>query len=294
MNTIFHHHQALRAISAGVVAIFVVLNGRWHLIGEAVVSPAFYFALLVSFGIAFFLLYLVQVGNSFLDGRIAWSSNFFLRLFFQFFMCLVLPSVIDVALVSLYFKATDSIFDVTDYLFHDYPIIGLLLVLLNFYYTVPHFLGQPKAAHPQQDSLQHHLSETTMTHPHILKLSHAGKSVHFDVATDLLYFCRISKRVWVFTKDGDKYHIDDSLSNLQERYHDAGMVQINRSTIINIAVVKGYAKGLRRYTLDLIVKDEYKAVPTMDNSGFLVVTKEYIPVFKAQMELNYPHAEDME
>lgn len=81
--------------------------------------------------------------------------------------------------------------------------------------------------------------------------------------------------------------VEDSLSSLHERYHSAGLMQINRSTLVNIAIVKGYTKGPRRDTLQLIIQEEYIEIPTMQNTSLFVVTKEHLDTFKTQMEVRF-------
>lgn len=275
MKTIRRRDILLRIGASALVSIFIVLNGRWHQFTIAISAPDFYFALFISFLVAFFLLYLVRIGNTFLDREHPWEKHLMLRAFFQFILCFIVPTILDISIIAVYFRITSSEFNVTDYLMHDYPIIAMLLILLNSYYTIKHFSGPSHAPIQQQDQPAGQL----------MNLSRGRTLITVNVQTDILYCCRMAKRVQIYIRDGQRFVVEDSLRQLSEQFSESELLQINRSTIINMAIVQGYTKGVRRDTLQIIIKEPYAELPAMQNLTLFAVTKEYMEPFKAKIDL---------
>lgn len=273
MKTISYQHPSVRIIVSFLVSLFIVLNGRWHQIGEAIMSPLFYVAFTVSFTIAFFLLYVVHTGNKMLNKYSAWNKNFYLRLLLQILLGILLPAILDIILVAVFLKAKHSEMDMRVYLIHDFPIIVLLLVLMNGYYTLTYIL---------QKNAQKDVSDTI---PDIdpslaLCIQNGNKYIKLNIRDEVLYCCRMGRSITVYTTDGDAHHLYQSLSSLLSAHHEAGLIQINRSILLNKHIVQGYERGQRRNTLQVIVKKNYVDLPAMKNLTLFVVTKEHLDTFK--------------
>ena len=180
-------------------------------------------------------------------------------------------------IIALYFRLINSIFDVGDYLIHDFPIIALLLILLNCYYIIQQFRKVPV-------EIRYVMSEPNRQ---TMQLSRFDTFVTVDVARDVLYCGRLAKRVQIHLRDEQRFTVEDALRDLADQYEPSGLFQINRSIVINLAIVKGYEKGLRRDNLQLTIHEDYINLPSLQNSSLFVVTKEHIDAFKSKMDMRF-------
>lgn len=282
MKTFLLHHRTVRVGLAVIVSLFIVLHGRWQEVLDALVAPSFYLAFGVSFSIALFLLWYVHSANRILDRYFPWDgivadrlwarvAKLVFRCLLQLLVGVVIPATADLLLVGTYLNAIGEDMHTNGFLQFDFPVIVFFLVIMNgFYILVIGLLKEPKPqATPEPEPAEN-----------IMLLTHAGTCVQLQIDTDILYCCRIGKRVAIHTKDGNIYYSSDSLGNMHETYRGAGLILINRSTLFNVLVAQGYKRGLRRDTLQVIIKDEYLKIPTMDNQTLFVVTKEHIQTFK--------------
>lgn len=283
MKTILQHHRSLRVGIAMIVSFFIVLHGRWLEVLDALVAPSFYLAFGVSFSITLLLLWYVHSVNRLLDRYFPWdritSGRLLLRVYkyvlrgvLQLFLGVVIPAGVDLLLVGTYLNAIGEDMRTNGFLQFDFPVIVFFLLIMNgFYILVIGLLKEPKAIESEKPEPT---EETIM-------VTHAGTCVQLHIESDILYCSRIGKRVAIYTQDGNIYYSTDSLSTLHETYRGAGLMLINRSTLFNMAVALGYKRGLRRDTLQIIIKEDYLKIPTMDNQTLFVVTKEHINSFKA-------------
>lgn len=272
MKTTSHKQTHLGMFVSFLAALFIVLNGRWDLIGKAIVSPLFYVALTVSFAIAFFLLSVVHHGNRMLDKYHPWNKNFYLRLLLQVLVGVLLPAILDIVLVAVFLKAKHSEIDMLSYLIHDFPIVLLLLILANVYYAVNLFLQKPgHNGVPDMDNINP---------PYAIRIQNDNRNIKLNIREDVLYCCRMGRRVTIYTVDGNSYQVYQSLANLVDEHHEAGLVQINRSILLNKHIARGYNRGQRRNTLQVIFKKNYAGLPAMQNHTLFVVTKEHLETFK--------------
>lgn len=278
-KTIFRKQKTVRVSIAGIVSLFVVLHGRWDQILKVVVTPSSYLIFAASFSVTILLLWYIHYNVQFLDQHYPWKRNMIYRGILQIIIGVFIPAVVDLALVDAYFHAVGQDMLDTGFLRFDFPLIILLLLILNVHQMIYNFL---KNIHQLPDVEK---DEKVEPRNDVLTVSHAGTCVRLNIKTDVLYCCRMGKRISIFTTDGKEYYICESLSNLCTDYHGAGLVQINRSTLLNKVIAQGYERGQRRDTLQVIIKQEYALIPSMKNSSFFVVTKEHIGAFKALFEL---------
>lgn len=267
----------MRIICSGSFAIFIVLHGRWDQFEEALTSPSFYLALTFSFSIAYLLMTLVSKITRLLNRKLPWEGKSYLRVTFQLIFGIVLPALLDVLIVSIYFTWTGQDFFRSGFLLFDFPVIVFFLVLINVYYLI---------VFPLLVNLQtaNNTESAAAIPPSILVIHYNGNHIHLNVREDLLYCCRMGKRVTVYTKSGGAYDVNQTLGNLIENFQSAGLYQINRSLLINKDVIKGYTRGTRRDTLQLVIKHIYRDIPAMKDISLFVVTKEHLKDWKNYLQ----------
>lgn len=166
-----------------------------------------------------------------------------------------------------------------------------MIIFLNLYYLIHYLLlserelftvqaysnlqGSPIDQHGE--TLHAAGGATFITH-------YNGQHLFFNVRNDILYFHREGKRVQLMTVHGNLYPINESISNLEQRFSDEGLCRINRSTIINFKLVKGYVAGIRRDTAQPIIKPAYLSFIKDPQSSIFLVTKDFLNSFKLGLE----------
>lgn len=256
------------------------MHERWHLTGKALITPRFYAAFIVSFGIAYLLMYLVEIISKKLDRICLLGHDKLLRLILQFLLRsllqvisgVVLLAALDLGLMFLYFKAIGIEFPLTEYLIRDFPIVVVFLVLLNGYYVWTWVRRSKK-------------KKITEKVPEVLTISYNGTHLKLTVTTDILFFCRDRKLIKVYTTSGKEYTIKGTIVQINDKYKAVDFFQINPSTVLNLQMIQGYIAGTSRDTLQVIFKKEHQeAIHMTDNQKLLRVTKDHIEKFKSELE----------
>lgn len=257
-------------------SFFIVLNGRWHLITKAFQSPSFYVAVAISFGISYLMLTIIHRGTTALDRRAPWHKSISRRTLLQLLIGLIFPIVVDIALAAIYITATGQNFVDSGFLLHDFPIIAGFVILMNLFYLVMYLTAAPPNGDgailtdsDPNNSPQKPASDTEQTE----------NRDEQDETLDILYCCRMGRRTTIYTANGRELPTYQSLSSLLEMYSANGLIQINRSTLINVAIVEKYDRGHKRDTLQLLLKDEYVHLANYQNMDLFVVTKDHIDDF---------------
>lgn len=129
-----------RLIASVIGAHFVVMFGEKISLFEALLMPAYYIALGGSAIIAFLLINTIWAITAWLDKRYDWYEHPYLRCAYQFLVGIILTSLLAFVLAALYFYIRGQNIVDTLYLQFDYPVIILLLILLNGYYIIHYFV----------------------------------------------------------------------------------------------------------------------------------------------------------
>ncbi|MBT2621932.1 LytTR family DNA-binding domain-containing protein [Chryseobacterium sp. ISL-6] len=279
MDSLNYNNRKLRIGAALVASVYIVLHGRLHLFLKAITSMGFYVAVAASFVSAMLLTYLVHKITIWLDKHYNWRSKPVKRSLFQLVCGIIMPSILDVALMSIYFKVLGENIFQNDFFLVDFPIIVALITILNLYYLI-HFLllTEPKNLVSDQDEINN-VSEGN--NAPILTIQYSGQNIVLEVSTDVLFFYRSGRLTKVVTITGNEYPTNYSLVYLAERFQSANFSRINRSVIINRNVVTGYVPGVKRDTIQVNFKPQYyEAIQNKDRDLFRV-TKENIVDFKS-------------
>ena len=104
-----------------------------------------------------------------------------------------------------------------------------------------------------------------------MDLSFTGKSDDKSVsvsASDIYYIENVERKLFLYTKD-DVYRFEGTMSDIESRIDDTGLVRISRTCIMNTA----YLREIRQ-----IRNSHLEAV--MDNDEKLIVSRKYLPDIK--------------
>lgn len=269
-----HIYRTARIVLSILAAFFIVLNGRWNQVGEAVTSPAFFVAVCVSFCITYLLLVLIHHVSIRLDRRYTWGRNHVVRPILQLLLGVSFPLAIAVSLAALYISSTGQPVANSGYWDRDFPIILIFITMVNGFYPIFYFLLPPSDRYGGVTEARHKSQQTEY-----LTVNYNGNNVMLHLGTEVLYIYKDRKLVKLNTVTGTTYAINDTLANLTKMLADHHFCQINRSTIINTSALKGYSV-LKRGNLQARFKPIYhESIHGRDDEHFKV-TKEYIENFK--------------
>ena len=149
VKSIHYQNRWLRIFFALAASLFILFHGRWYAFFTLIQLRAFYIALIVSFIIAFLLVYAVHRITCWLDTRYDWRERLFERILLQSCLGIVGPALIDLIAVLFFLKAKGM--DPINYLLVDYPVIVCFLVFLNVYYLI-HYLALTNGFKVEEDS----------------------------------------------------------------------------------------------------------------------------------------------
>src|ERR1700748_1024171 len=135
IQTVLNYNDVVfRIIISAIAAHLIIAFGARESFFQLLLMWDYWRSLILSFLIAFFLIWLVYFATTRLDRKFDWMHHTIARIGLQILTGLALPGCIAFILAFFYFRAFGiSIFN-TRYLQFDFPVIMLLLLLLNSYY----------------------------------------------------------------------------------------------------------------------------------------------------------------
>lgn len=216
-----------------------------------------------------------------LDKRDPWTNQWPERAVLQLTLGFLVPLGFDLFVFTVYFQFLDQEITKNGFFWTDFPFIVCFILLLNCYYVLHFFIDY---AISKDEALILENSDVEIVEidsSDLMRIENNGILVNLNLTTDALYFFRDKKNVKVRTSKGNNYPVPCSLAQIVESYSELGFCQINRGTIINLKIVKGYILGSKRDTLELLVRADFD-VYLANFSERLVVTKDNIDDFKRQ------------
>ena len=104
-----------------------------------------------------------------------------------------------------------------------------------------------------------------------MDLSFAAKTEEGSVnvcVSDIFYIENVERKLFIYTRE-DVYRFDGSMTDIEKRMYDTGLVRISRTCIMNTAFLKEI-KQIRNSHLEAV----------MDNDEKLIVSRKYLPDIK--------------
>ncbi|MBN9284103.1 MULTISPECIES: LytTR family DNA-binding domain-containing protein [unclassified Flavobacterium] len=270
---VFTHYLKLaaRVVISVCASLFILFYNRPLDLTDALTSLAFYAVFVISTLVAFILVQIVHSMTLWLDRRVTWDDNFVIRFILQAALGLMLPIMIDFWFFKIYFASRgESIYENGFYSI-DFPAVCILLLSLNLLYGLLYYRTQTLKLKQEKESTAY------------LPLEYRGKEYTIDIKNEVLYFSSTNKQVRAYLKSGNSYPITDTLTTLAEKYSDYGFCQINRSTVINLEIIKAFKNGEKRHTLELTFKEGINLED--QNSTLFIVTRDNITEFKRKFGL---------
>lgn len=215
-----------RLIASLLGAHFIVSFGERESFFELLLLWYYYRALLISFLIGFTLFTLINSISTKLDRQADWRLNTTLRTALQILFGLVLPGIVAFLLACLYFSLCGLNIFHTLYLKYDFPVIVLLLLLINAYYLVYYFVRKPSGDEPSDTVEQEAYKE-------IMLVSKGSQNIPIQTS-QIAYYFRDGDYNFLRTIDGEDFVINQTLDELQQSHRPQHFFRANRQLLVHV------------------------------------------------------------
>lgn len=285
MLVLKYHPRWVRVVVALIASLFILFYGRPLDLVRSFGNVKFYIVFIVSSLVSFAMVEMTHQFTIWLDRRDPWSYKWQERAILQFTLGVQVPLIFDVFLFSVYFAYYGIDITQNGFFSRDFPLIASFMLLLNAYYAVSFYFAYGTKSKNDILILESNAVEVAAVEgSDLMRIENNGILVNLSLTTDVLYFYRDKKNVKVKISKGNDYTVPYSLAQIVECYLEMGFCQINRGTIINLKIIKGYIVGRKRDTLELLVKSDFDTY-LANFSERLVVTKDNIDDFKRQFDV---------
>jgi len=259
----FWLYLIIALISIGA-SLFITIHGNYQKGASEYWSPNFFISLITSLVLCLALIWVIYKISARLDCSYDWRKKTKQRLLLQFVLGFLVPAIVDLLIMSVYFELLGTDLFESEFLLIDYVAVILFIVTVNFVFIVYHLL-EPVIEIVDQ----------------VILTIRSGKA-HVDLkASEILYFCLVNRRMEVVVSTGEIFATRESLSNLKFQFNDAGFMQINRSVIINPKIVLGYRK-IEQNKIQIIVRPDFINSLQHRPNDVLIVTAEHLENVKKQ------------
>jgi hypothetical protein len=239
-TSVEYNNFIFRILAAFAAALFLVKYGERISIFKALLLPSFYMAMIGSFIIAFFLIYIVHYVTVGLDKRTGWQDNPLKRALFQFIFAFMLPVILAYLLAAIYFMFYDINILNTDYDILDFPVTIIMIFGLNVYYYFYAYIYRLKTAKSQnvEPELSTAAIRELIPHQKEYVLVHVNnEELYLHAVEEVCYFYCLNNSYLVKTFDNKTYGIDKTLKELEDIYAGQHFFRLNRNTILNFNAI---------------------------------------------------------
>jgi len=253
-------------------AWFIDSIGRPESTLQLMLQPYFYIDLLTGFIISFIIWEFTARIIYWLDRKYDWSEKTVPRIFMQFLFCVLVPSLMAFLLTFLLFETVwdQDIFD--SWIYTEYPMAIVLILLVNIYYLVYYFYYKWKFAEAalmqQKTETKLFIEETpakptnnitsiiTETKPQAIIVSKGAKNIPLG-AEDIAY-CYINEQYnYIKTFDEESYITSLSLDEIAVMLEGKQFFRANQQVIININIFDSFS-NIENGKLQVHLKPPFK------------------------------------
>jgi len=230
-----------RIIIALLAAHIIVSFGEKESFFQLLLMPDYYRSLALSFVIAFILVCIVHAVTVGLDRRFDWRLVPVARAGLQLSLALLLPAILAFLLAFFYFRAFGLHILDTLYLKYDFPVILLMLVLLNIYYLAFYFYRRWREAEQLSSSNRDTVVGAAEQQDHIefFLVQQGASSIPLPVQ-DIACFYRDGDYNFLKTFDGTTHLVSQTLDEIESRLHSRHFFRANRQVIIQFKACTAY------------------------------------------------------
>lgn len=230
----------LRLLACLIGSHIIVVYGETKSTFAILLTPAYYYAVLGSFIIAFSLFSVMRQICKWLDKKFDWVEHTVIRIGLQLFLGVILPSLLAFLMAALYFAIRGRNILQTSYLRYDFHFIVLQLVLINFYYVSYYFYVRWLQAERIIKTLGKQLSnDIAASVRETFQVSKGAKSLLLPIE-DIAYCYREGENNYLRTVNGEDFFIELALDEVQQKLPQQDFFRVNRQMIAQRRTLKGY------------------------------------------------------
>ena len=244
-----------RIIIALLAAHIIVSFGAKESFFVLLISWYYYRSLLLSFVIAFLLISEVYLVTIKLDKNYNWKERTVQRVGLQVLIGVILPSVTAFLLATIYFSFFGFNILNTYYIRFDFPVIVILLILLNVYYLAFYFYRLWQQSEKRLLTISAH-KEDHQKGKEVFVVQKGAKNIPLPVDT-ISYIFHNGDYNFVRTFEKEDFLITEPLDLVQEKLNDKKFFRANRQVIVNFTACKHF-EPLEFGKLELIVNPPTK------------------------------------
>jgi len=245
-----------RIILAAMAAHLIVSFGARENLFQLLLMWDYWRSFIYSFVIAFLLINLVYIPTVKLDKRYDWKQKTIQRIGLQTLFGLIIPSLIAFLLAAVYFRIFDMWILDTHYLQFDFPVIVLMLLLLNIYYLAFYFYRHWQYAenvNSMKDKQTEHASPKDKS---IFIVQKGAKNIPLPIE-GICYFYHDGDYNFVRTFEREDFLITQPLDEVQKQLPQQHFFRANRQIIVNFFACQHF-EPLEFGKLELVVNPRPK------------------------------------
>ncbi|MBS1525533.1 MAG: LytTR family transcriptional regulator [Bacteroidetes bacterium] len=253
-----YHDLSFRLIISLIAAHIIVSFGAKESFFQLLISWYYYRSLILSFIIAFLLISEVYLATVKLDRYFDWSAAPVKRIGTQLLFGLGMPSITAFLLAAVYFGMFGyNILVNTYYLRFDFPVIVIMLLLLNIYYLAFYFYRKWQYAESRlRPVAAGNPTAQNGRNKEVILVQEGSRSIPILIE-DVCYFYHDGRYNFARTNDREDYIIDQTMDEIQQQLPEKQFFRISRQAIVNFASCKHFRQG-EFGKLELSVEPEAK------------------------------------
>jgi len=228
-----------RIIIALIAAHIIVAFGAKESFFVLLISWFYYRSLLLSFIIAFLLVSEVYWVTVKLDKHYDWKNKTIQRVGLQLLLGITLPAITAFLLATVYFGAFGyNILD-TFYLQFDFPVIVIMILLLNVYYIAFYFYKQWQITEERISNGGVSGADENQKGKEVFIVHKGAKNIPLAIES-ICYFYHDGDFNFVRTRVREDFLITQALDEVQHMLSDKQFFRVNRQMIVNFAACQHF------------------------------------------------------
>lgn len=301
VKNVRYNDGGMRFVLSIIAAHIMVAYNEPESFFKIIFTMSYIRGFVASFVMSFVIINYIYLVTLKLDKKYDWHYHIFIRFIWQVLCGIILPSVLIFLLVTLFFKIYGIDIFKTEYLQQDYPLVLLMLLVVNLYYFgLYHFhigrtLALERTAAPDIENIVSqpaNLQIPAEDQPNYKETIIINTLLEtFPINTDdIAYIFRINDGVFIRLKNmkdlNHSYQTSYSLKELETFLNTSKFFRINRQMIVNFQAVASFRPETAK-TLSLTLVPELhtpdQEIP-VEEQKLAIVSESRTPRFKLWMD----------